>query len=760
VAVHRAKLRLVIWAVLLVLMTLVAYIPAMRGGYVWDDDAHVLANTALRDTNGLRRIWGALWADETYYPITTQYYPMVFTSFWVEYHLWGLHPLGYHVSNVLLHALNAVLLWFVLRRLSVPGAWLAAAIFALHPVHVESVAWITERKNVLSALFYLSAMLAYLRFSLPGDTAVSGHTGQGHAVPWRFYVLAVMLYLLALLSKTVTCSLPAALLLLIWWKRDRLGWRDIVPLLPLFAVGAALGLATAWMERTQVGAMGEEWSLSFIGRCLVAGRVLWFYTGKLIWPHELIFIYPRWLIDVASWWQWLFPLTALAVMALLWLRRRQMGKGPLVAVLLFAGTLTPALGFFNVYPMLFSYVADHFQYLASVGLIALFAAAVVRASALLGSRRTVVGGAVCAVLLATLGSLVWNRGGAYKDAETLWRDTIDRNPNAWIAHLNLGMILDARGRVDLAMAHYKKVLHLKRDYPDAHNLLGAALVEKGRAAEANPHFVKALETWPGYAEAYNNFGKALFQLGKFDQAVDRHATAVRLRPDFPEARRDLAVALIKCGNVKEAIGQLNEALRLEPNHVQARSNLGSLLARQGHIEQAMDHFRAAVRLAPDYAPARSNLATALVLQNRYPEAIDHLNHAVRLRPDAPGPFNALARILATHADANLRDPDRAITLAQRACELTGGKAPALLDTLAAAYASAGRFGDAVATARRAIALASSAGLSDLTGRIRQRLQQYKAKHPPYAPATRPVPGLRVGPRRKKESGAGQGDPPR
>ncbi len=736
------KLRSVLWAMLLVAMTLVAYIPAMRGGYVWDDDAHVLANITLRDVEGLGRIWGALWADETYYPITTQYYPMVFTSFWVEYHLWGLHPLGYHVTNVLLHAVNAVLLWFVLRRLSVPGAWLAAAIFALHPVHVESVAWITERKNVLSAAFYLSAMLAYLRFNLPGDTTASGHAGDTRGVQWRFYVLAVILYLLALLSKTVTCSLPAALLLLIWWKRDRLSWRDIVPLLPLFAAGAALGLATVWMERTQVGAMGEEWSLPFIGRCLVAGRVLWFYAGKLVWPHELIFIYPRWVVDVASWPQWLFPLAALVVMVLLWLRRRQIGKGPLVAVLVFAGTLTPALGFFNVYPMLFSYVADHFQYLASIGLIALFSAGVVRVSARLGPRRKAVGIPTSAILLAALGGLVWNRGYAYQDAETLWRDTIDRNPSAWIAHLNLGMILDARDQVDLAMAHYKRVLHLKRDYPDALNLLGAALVKKGRATEAIPHFVKALETWPGYAEAYNNFGKALFQLGKFDEAVDKHATAVRLRPDSAEARRDLAAALIKQGNVKEAIGQLTEALRQDPSHVQAHSNLGSLLAGQGRLEQAMVHFRAAVRLAPDYAPAHANLATALVLQNRYPEAIDRLNHAVRLRPDAPGPLNALARILATHADADLRDPDRAITLAERACELTGRRAPALLDTLAAAYASAGRFGDAVATARRAIALASSAGARDLAGRIHQRLQQYEAKQPPYLPTTQPSPGLR------------------
>ena len=313
-------------AIIILLMTLLFYIPAMRGGYIWDDDDYVTNNLTLRTFDGLRRIWLELGA-------VPQYYPLVHTSFWLEYHLWQLHPFGYHLVNVLLHALNAILLWFILRRLSIPGAWLAAAIFALHPVHVESVAWITERKNVLSGFFYLSAILAYLRFlRLDVISAIDRYH-------WGYYILALGLYLCALLSKTVACTMPAMILLLLWWKRDRIGWRNVLLLTPHFAVGVALALTTVWLEKHRVGAQGEEWAFSFLERCLIAGRALWFYASKLFWPHKLIFIYPRWQIDAGIWWQYLFPLAAVAVFPALWFFCKQIGKAPLTAALFFAGTL-------------------------------------------------------------------------------------------------------------------------------------------------------------------------------------------------------------------------------------------------------------------------------------------------------------------------------------------------------------------------------------------------------------------------------------
>ncbi len=344
-------------AALIILLTVVAYLPALRGGFIWDDDSYVTQNPALRSLAGLVAIW--LKPGATY-----QYYPLVFTSFWAEYHLWGLQPFGYHLVNVFLHAVNAVLLWRVLRRLEVAGAWWIAAIFALHPVNVESVAWVTERKNTLSGLFYLLAALAWLRFR-PLTAKVTAR-----APDWRYYWLAFGFIVCALFSKTVTLSLPAVLLLLIWWKTGRLEKRDALTLTPWFVLGAASGFMTRWMEQQLVRG-GAEWDLSFVQRCLLAGRALWFYAGKLFWPAHLTFIYPRWEIDAGAAWQYSFPLGIAAVLVALWFFRARIGKGPLAAVLFFGITLAPALGFANVYPFRYSYVADHFQYLASIGLIAL-----------------------------------------------------------------------------------------------------------------------------------------------------------------------------------------------------------------------------------------------------------------------------------------------------------------------------------------------------------------------------------------------------
>ena len=312
-------------ALVLAVVTFAAYQPTWHAGFIWDDDTHVTENANLRSLHGLYRIWFEPLADQ-------QYYPLQLTSFWIEYHLWGLRPFGYHAVNVLLHVLNALLLWMVLQQLDVPGAWLAAAVFAVHPVQVESVAWVSELKNLLSTTFYLGALLAFFRFR-----PLSGEAQAG-SPPWRFYWLAIALFLCALLSKTVACSLPAVLVLLLWWKRGRVERRDIGVLSPMFLLGITFGLMTAWLEKHHVGASGPEWSLSFLQRCLLAGRALWFYAGKLFWPHPLIFIYPRWEIDPGAWWQYLFPAAALVVLIALWWLRSRIGRGPLVAVLCFACT--------------------------------------------------------------------------------------------------------------------------------------------------------------------------------------------------------------------------------------------------------------------------------------------------------------------------------------------------------------------------------------------------------------------------------------
>ena len=328
---RRLAIRDLLLAAALVSAVLLAYHPAWHGGLIWDDDGHV-TRPELRSWQGLYRIW--------YEPgATQQYYPALHTAFWIEHRLWGDATLGYHLVNVLLHAAAAALVALVLRRLAVPGAYLAAAVFALHPVHVESVAWITEQKNTLSAVFYLAAMLVYLRFDRTRKL-----------LP---YCCALGLFVLGLESKTVTATLPAALLVIFWWQRGRLSWRrDVLPLVPFFVLGAAAGLVTAVFERKLIGAEGAAFDWSILDRCLIAGRAICFYLGKLFWPADLIFIYPRWHIDPSDWRQYLYPAAAVGLLAAAWavwaVRR---WRGPLAAMLYFVGTLLPVLGFCNVYPV-------------------------------------------------------------------------------------------------------------------------------------------------------------------------------------------------------------------------------------------------------------------------------------------------------------------------------------------------------------------------------------------------------------------------
>jgi hypothetical protein len=343
----------------LVAAVVVVYLPALQAGFIWNDSDYV-TRPGLRSLAGLGRIWFEVGTTE-------QYYPLLHSFFWVQHQLWGDAPLGYHLTGVILHAASALLLAAGLRRWTIPGAWLAAFVFALHPVAVESVAWVAEQKNTLSLVFYLGAALAYAAFD-------EGRRG-------RMYLLASLLFVLALLSKTTTATLPPALWVLLWWRRGRLEWRrDVLPLLPWMAMATVAGLFSAWVERTYIGAEGAEFALSAGERLLLAGRILWFYVGKLVWPFDLVFIYPRWTISEDGWAQVLFLVAALGALAAAWGVRRRT-RAPLAAALFFGGSLVPVLGFFNVYGFIFSYVADHWQYLPSIGLIVLACSAATRGAA-------------------------------------------------------------------------------------------------------------------------------------------------------------------------------------------------------------------------------------------------------------------------------------------------------------------------------------------------------------------------------------------
>ena len=551
----------------------IAYLPALNGGILWDDLGHITV-PELRSVHGLWRIWSEIGA-------TQQYYPLLHSAFWLEHRLWGDAWPGYHLMNVVLHGTAAFLLVRILRQLAIPGALFAGLIFAVHPVAVESVAWISEQKNTLSAVFYLTSALVYLRFNIGGSKEQ-----DPPYVRTRQYWLAFGFFICALLTKTVTATLPAALLLMLWWQRGSITWRrDVVPLLPWFAAATAGGLLTIWFEREGIGASGADFTLTFVERVLLAGRIIWFYLAKLFWPHNLIFIYPRWNVDAAAWWQYLFPLGAVALAIALWIAAR--GKrGPLAGYLFFCGTLVPVLGFVNVFPFLFSYVADHFQYLATLGIIVPVAASLSVASERAGpSRQRLLrglGGAVIVVLVA----LTWNRSAVYRDAETLYRDTVARNPGAWMAHLNLGTELANRGRLSEAIEAYEGALRARPDYPVAKNNLVLAHMRVGDAFSA------------------------------------------------------------AAGRSNDAIAHYEAVLRIEPEHFRAHYNLGTLLMdipqRQG---DAIAHLEAAVALEPASVEARVNLGMVLAeIPARRREAIAHLEFALSKRPDLVAVGEALAAL--------------------------------------------------------------------------------------------------------------------
>ena len=541
--------------------------------------------------------------------------------------------------------------------------------------------WITERKNVLSGVFYFGAALVYLRGALsPG----------GRMTVWR-YAVFLAVFACALLSKTVTSTLPAAILLVLWWKKERLGWRDVLAMVPPLMLGIAAGALTAWMEKGHVGAIGEEWAFSSLDRCLIAGRVVCFYALKLVWPHPLIFSYPRWQIDTGIWWQYLFPLIVIEVVAGLWLLRRQIGRGPLVGVLFFIGTLFPALGFFNVYPMRFSFVADHFQYLACSGLLALIAGRGMpsRGGLVAAGERSPAIPAIAA--LAVLGALTWHQCRIYKDEETLWRETLTENPDAWIAHNNLVSILVPQAKQDEAEWHSRETLRLR----------------------------------PNCEEAYFNRGLLRLQQQRLDEAVSSFRRAVELAPAAGSMHVGLGGALLAQGKTREAIEEYREAIRLKPDDVQARLHLGAVLQIQGKLDEAIPYYREALALDPTNEQAHNDTSIALMQRGQWAEAVAHCRAALEIRPDWSDPMLRIAWILAMHPEAGSGKPDEAVRLAKRAADLAQHGDPQVEDILATAYAAAGQFDQAIATAEAALKLESARSDEAIAAGIRRSLEAYR-----------------------------------
>jgi tetratricopeptide (TPR) repeat protein len=577
-------------ALVLVVITFAAYQPVRHAGFIWDDDAYVTQNPLLTAPDGLQRIWFSAHHQ-------SQYFPLVFTTLRFERMLWGLHPVGYHFVNLLLHGLNALLLWVVLRKLAVPGSWLAAAIWAVHPVNVESVAWITELKNTQSTLFYLLALLAWMKFT----ARETGH-------PWRFYLLALVLQTLALFSKTTACTLPVALLLVLWLQKRPIGGRRLIQVAPFLALGVAMGLLSVSWE-AHLGNYGRDLHYPFHGleRLLIATHAVWFYVTKLVWPTKLAFSYPRWEIDRRDPLQYAGLIGCVAIALWLWWRRRALGRAPVAAVVFFVASLSPLLGFIPLYTFRYAFVADHYQYVASIGLIALFAAAVSsRADTCqLGRTRQC---ALSVLLLFALGTLTWRQAHIYRDVETLWRDTLAKHPDVWLAHNNLGNVFLQEGKISDAIGHYEQALRSQPDFIEAHNGLGNALFRQGRFPEAIEHWQQALRINPDYLDAHLNLGAALRQAGKSEEAIAHYEQALRIKPDFAEAHNNLGNVFLQEGKISDAIGHYEQALRLKPDYAEAHANLGNALAQVGRVPEAIVQYQQALRIQPDFTPVQQALA--------------------------------------------------------------------------------------------------------------------------------------------------------
>jgi protein O-mannosyl-transferase len=755
---------------LIILLTVVVYIPAMRGGFVFDDNILITDNATIRARDGLYRFW-----------FTTEpadYYPLTSTVWWLEWRLWGNDATGYHVVNVLLHAVNAILVWLILRRLKIPGAWLAALLFAVHPLNVATVAWISEQKNTLSMFFYAVAILSYLRFDEEDR--------------WRWYGFSLAAFLAALLSKSAVVMLPVVLLGCVWWMRGRVRRKDFLRTVPFFVLSLVSAMVTVWFQYTRSIGGQTIRTGGFFTRLAAAGWVPWFYLYKALLPLNLSVIYPNWNVDASRLISYVPGLALVGCFTLFWWKREAWGRALLFSLGYFVVTLFPVLGFFDQGFYRLSLVADHWLYYSIVGVIALAVAAGIAVC-----RRTewgrYVGSLASVAVLMLLGVATWTRAGVYETAETLWRDTVTKNPNAWLAqynlgvtlgqaggvqeaigrfehalrikpdyadaqynlglalektgkledaighyeqalriepekadaHNNLGIALEKLGRVQDAVGHYEQALRIQPDYAEAHYNLGVALAELGKPADAIGHYEQALRIEPEKADAHNNLAITLVQLGRVQDAIQHWEQALQIKPDYAEAHNNLANALAHAGRLEDAIRHYDQALRINPNYVEAQYNLGLTLWQAGKPHEAIGHFQEVLRLKPDSAETRYNLGLILRQAGKPQEAIKQYEQALRIKPDFPEAQNNLAQLLASRAPAEGGDPVRAVTLAERACELTGNREAACLDTLGAAYAAAGRFDEAIAAAQKAIELARSARQTSLVNEIEARLELYR-----------------------------------
>jgi tetratricopeptide (TPR) repeat protein len=753
------KLKVISVCVILALATIAAFEPLRHNGFVsFDDNIYITENPQVQ--RGLT-FESVIWAFATPHGDTGFWHPLTSLSHLLDYELFALNPLGHHLTSLLFHIANTLLLFWVLKRMT-GAVWrsaFVAAAFALHPLHVEPVAWISERKDVLSGFFWMLTIAAYIRYA--------ERPGIGR------YLLVFAALCMGLMAKAIVVTLPFVLLLLDYWPLERFRWgrqsdaggkktsvgRLVLEKLPLL-IPVAITSVIIFIVQRNLGAMAPLENLPINFRLSNALVSYIRYIGRMIYPSGLAVLYP---VGTISLWQAAAAavlLIAVSGLVILWSGNH---KYLPVGWFWYLGSLVPVSGLIQVGSQA---MADRYTYLSLVGIFIIVAWGIAELSAKWRYQKTVLSAAailVFAVLLLctrrqvgiwqndftlfghtievtadnpnallynNLGSAFQSRG-RLDEAINCYRRALQINPEYFSAHNNLGLALQSQGRLDEAVSHWLYALKLKPDFAPAHNNLGQALQSQGRFDEAVSHYLLSLKFNPNNPEAYNNLGIILQSQGRFDEAIKYYRQSLRIRPSYAPAHNNLGLVFQSQGRLDEAIACYQHALNIEPNYPDALNNLGLVRQFQGGLDEAVGYYRRALELAPDHPYAHRNIALAYLEQGKLSSAVEHFNQALRVKPEWPDIYDQLARLWAVRQEPGFHDPEKAVRLAERACELTGSKSPEILDTLAVAYAAAGRFSQAIETAEKAMELAEVAGKKDLTEKIQNRLLLYKAGQPYY-----------------------------
>ncbi|MGI9228762.1 MAG: tetratricopeptide repeat protein [Gammaproteobacteria bacterium] len=659
-------------ALALLLMVLVSFWPAFSAGFVWDDNVFIVKEPRVSTLTGLADIWLRPLGNAEFH-----YWPILYTSFWLDYQLWGFNPAGFHATNLLLHGANTVLLWRLLLRMNIPGAWLIAAVFALHPLRAEAVVWVIARKDLLATLFYLLAAGCWLRYRERPETAT--------------YLALLAWYVAGMLSKSVAITLPVVLLVWVWWQRGRIVGRDLAQITPLLLLGLAVGIYDMNLFNAQAV---HDFNYSVAERLIIAGKAVWFYVGKLLWPHPLMFHYPHWDVSPANPLNWLGLLAALTLVAGLWLARHRIGRGPLAGILFFTITILPVLGLVSFGYMKFSFVADRYLYLPGIGLMSVLIAAAVTAwqrlskhhSPLEGASKqakpSLVGGqALVIILLTTYGTLTFQRAYVYENDIVLFRHIIATNPDAPEAWFNLGTVMMAQKQEqEAAIEAFREAIKQDPTIAKVYINLGSVLMKLERNEEAETAFRRAIELEPKdftqesmplrarheATMAHLNLSNVLLDLKRPQDAETSLRNALALEPDDAIAQQSLASLLhqqgrnqeamtllrkltqtteptitiyLLMGEVATALGRTELAARyfqqattLKPEGASALAQQAAVHFKAGYYEKALEYYRRSIAIQPNNAEVHSNMGSALGQLGRMQEAIASFERALQINP--------------------------------------------------------------------------------------------------------------------------------